>query len=470
MHRKKPSEDATPVGGANLRRYMQRALLLVLAVLSLSRVRRPPLPVGSASNGNYDEESAVSRNETVGEDGVKGGGTSPDDPIPVQMMKQYKAWHSVDVLQREDLETLNNQRGYALANLTCSRRSGNVLHVLLNQIYWAIMTNRTPLLYFGESKEACDRVLLVESWFPRYDDWAPRLGLNSSFDEMKARGLFHAYPEHWGLQDLGTYKNSSAIPALSGGSIIKLIDSGVSFVPINLKERGGKLFKIVPDDGGGYAGWVAANLNLMGRFYAFGMIFRHCFDFSPFVKESVRYVNFDKPHQVLPATKGVVIHSRHDNISDHGCDVSDEIACLNELTSMHPGAKLQVHMMSDRECTISQLKELVPKQPLLGNCSVQTFDGKEAASDELEDEHGRFYGAGFYQDWAYSVSRARDALIPTFAGRRMRRWWWRSSSALLYESMVYNLKTAAWIGGVRNLTELREISPWICGDWEGHHP
>jgi len=393
---------------------------------------------------------------------------SSNDPIPVQLMKQYKAWHSVDALQREDPGTLN-QRGYAIANLRCIRSSGNMLHVFLNHIFWAILTNRTALLYYGEEKEACDQVLLVESWFPRYDDWAPRLGLDSSFDELKAQGLFHHYKGYWGVQGPGYYKNSSAIPALSGGHIIKLADFGVSFLATNLKQQGGKLMTMLPDDGGGYAGWAATNLHLLGRFYAFGMIFHHCVDFSPFVKESVGYVHFDKPHQVLPATKGVIVHSRHDNISDLGCNVSGEIECLNELISMHPGAKLQVYMMSDRECTISQLKELVPKQPLLGGCSAQTFDGKEAANAELAHEHGRFYGAGFYQDWAYTVSRARDALIPTFAGQRMG-FYWRSSSALLYNSMVYNLKTAAWAEGVRDLTKLREIYPWVCGDFKGRHP
>jgi len=70
MYRKKPSEDATPVGGANmhqgqpynLRRYLQRALLVVFAVFSLSMVRRPPMPVGLSRNENVEEAGKKEEN------------------------------------------------------------------------------------------------------------------------------------------------------------------------------------------------------------------------------------------------------------------------------------------------------------------------------------------------------------------------------------------------------------------------
>jgi hypothetical protein len=113
-----------------------------------------------------------------------------DLPVPLQVVEQYKRWHSVDNLIRND--TVG--RKYAMAFYRCPMEAGNRMHHFFNDFFWAILTNRTILwkyydretcLKYGRhyskgtcltanTVDDCAEILLRAPWIPSYDEWAPQ--------------------------------------------------------------------------------------------------------------------------------------------------------------------------------------------------------------------------------------------------------------------------------------------------------
>jgi hypothetical protein len=110
--------------------------------------------------------------------------------LPLQILEQYQAWHSVESLTRDyDPEDEQEQR-FAVSYYSCPLEAGNRLYHFLNSFLWAILTNRTLLwdywdrsncytyrgaddpgsCAFANTLQDCDLLLEGSSWMPSYNE------------------------------------------------------------------------------------------------------------------------------------------------------------------------------------------------------------------------------------------------------------------------------------------------------------
>jgi len=56
-------------------------------------------------------------------------------PLPLQVIEQYKRWHSVDAIRRQP-----HNRTYVKGIIACPYRAGNFVHFMLSDLIFAVMT------------------------------------------------------------------------------------------------------------------------------------------------------------------------------------------------------------------------------------------------------------------------------------------------------------------------------------------
>jgi hypothetical protein len=111
-----------------------------------------------------------------------------------------------------------------------------------------------------------------------------------------------------------------------------------------------------------------------------------------------------------------------------------------------------IAVMSDRACTLAKLTNSVVARNL--SCSVVIANHSKGKG--VLDEHGPFAGAGFFQDLAFSVYVAREAVVGTLQPPQHDSW--RTSSQLLEELVEYTRVMEDWqLGDSRNTNKLKEL-------------
>lgn len=104
---------------------------------------------------------------------------------PMQVLEEYKQWHSHDVLLTEDIQYMKRRRKFAIMYYSCPDRTGNIFHNMYNSILWSIITNRTLLVKFDETDgintiEQCADIIQLSSWVPLYDVWSAKLDIQTN--------------------------------------------------------------------------------------------------------------------------------------------------------------------------------------------------------------------------------------------------------------------------------------------------
>lgn len=388
-------------------------------------------------------------------------------PIPVQVMEQYKQWHSIDALKRNpDLE----HRKFAIGFYSCPFQAGNRLHNFFNSkwamnqqnfavfpfnpshnnvagMLWAVLTNRTLLWHYVEDRDSCrrwidrtsfckslnqidhcDEILSRAEWIPSYNEWSEKLGLEE--------------PVY--IPPRATHPGSEARDRLEwedGDEALLGVDDrlkypqqvsifGITEYKIYWLKRPRMRSSVLHSDHGKE---TARLLYLHGVDFLYGMIHRYTFDFAKNVKEGLI-------SRQVPQTKdfSIALHSRHRESRDDGCDIQPEIDCLTKVVSNETKQPIQVFIMADRPCTILKLTEYLEALNMTARISVHE------EGESFKDEHGPFAGIGYFQDLAF-VSQARSSFIGTPF----------TSSDLLLELIEFNRMMEWWEGG----NSIVEIEP-----------
>lgn len=344
---------------------------------------------------------------------------------------------------------------------------------------YAIMTNRTLLVRYAAPlrekgiaggphvetvmmKNMCAKVLQVADWIPLENVWAEKLGIG----EMSSRQLPRVLTRDDRSRDPDALRGSSGVigntrNATSAGDDIAPIGviypgDECPYVDWTIEENLAKL----PDD---YARSVARDLYGMGLYFLYGALFHHSLDFSQEVKESLPRNMFSSvdgsmiPDPHLLTTYTVAVQSRHIEVKDDGCDVKQEMRCLRELIAPRRSGQQKepcsVVLLSDRECTLSTLRERVHSEL---NCTVKNVQHQPREPRAGSQEHGAFAGFGFYLDIAFAAAHSRNAVVSN------RKWFERptdnpvgfkasvpvrSSAALVRELIEYKGKMESILAG-----------------------
>jgi len=380
--------------------------------------------------------------------------TKPPRYDPQQVLARYKEQHSVDQLKREcprisqDHVHLDKhcpqiqQRRFAVAFYSCPHQAGNRLHHFMNNMAWAIATNRTLLwkyyddktcravgqhyaksiCYKTGTKEQCDEILHLAEWIPSFDEWFPLLHLGSG---AEAPYYSTHYPPTTTNEKHPFYKDDvkhagidkSDIRLLNFGQLL-----GQDFRSLHTKKTREYLLHT------NEARMTAHELLGEGEIlqagdYLYGMLFHAAFSLSESLLSAVN----SNVAATLPYSDEttIALHSRHSQVKDDGSQVNQEVQCLQHMLRDVQGP-CRVFVMSDRPKAVHGISTAVAEM----NCTVTTFQHKQDNSNTINSsfskEHGPFAGAGFFLDLALA-SKARHGLVGTR----------RSSTMLLAELIAF---------------------------------
>lgn len=123
--------------------------------------------------------------------------TIPSSPLtlPLQLLEEYKQWHSNEALLRRKT-SLHNQT-FVVGFYACPDSAGNRMHEFFNAMIQAIANNFTIFVKFHDletclqtqikdasswcksvnSLPLCDELVQRAPWLPLYDDWKETLNL-----------------------------------------------------------------------------------------------------------------------------------------------------------------------------------------------------------------------------------------------------------------------------------------------------
>lgn len=286
----------------------------------------------------------------------------------------------------------------------------------------------------------CSNVLIRAPWIASYDEWIEKIRVTSGKESVEPFLVpYHATVGEG--NELKRYQGPSNYDQDYGVDLVSKYPYKIIMLPlcyykfrhfsnVTLQET------LLKSD---WARGRAKHLFSLGAEFLYGMLHRYTFTFAESVKSSVP-ASFQDQNTDLYT---IALHSRHRYEALDGCDIRNEIDCLERVIGQrsNQAAHVQVRVMADRACTISSLTEWLRGR----NHSVVAAVHDETSYDTLR-EHGPFAGVGFFRDLAL-VSAARSAFI----GRR------RSSSDCLREMMVFDRAMAIWQNGARLKKDARRV-------------
>ena len=474
------------------------SLLAFMAVFVLTRLHRllpTSPPVGGGSLVPFLESfldyhgSEQHREEGVGDDDGGGGDEPPrkttyrppqtpdtvesldDLLLPMQVLEEYKKYHSADALHRERSADRggNGNRTYALGMYQCPLAAGNRLHEFVNQLLWAVLTNRTFLWSYWDdqtclkyapdkmielhtcemattdkaSKATCDEMLNLAPWIPSYDEFSASLQL----------------PQPVTIPAVATLPTPTA-RAIQRGAKPVVVDvkyGSLSEPKVAIFMRYQNRISYLGDPevmslklATAWGRQAAEKLFSLGEEFLYGLLLRSSFDFTEKIRQSVipdiHKQQNDNTHDDSMYT--VAMHSRHNESDDTGCNVASEQSCLGELLEKRMAWKrhrsCRVALMSDRECTIANLRTWLEGEPY--SCDVRVAP-HEAGTGTFE-EHGPFAGAGYFQDLVLASAVTRHGVVGSLEDPSRYGEAWRSSSSMLLELVDYERKMEAWMWGI----------------------
>ena len=362
----------------------------------------------------------------------------PDDSeTPLQVLQDYIRRHGV-VNGTNTPSFNNNDSLFAVGHYRCPHQAGNQLHSFLNQLLWAILTDRTFLWHYSDydwcmrghqvlGKVACehpsaladcDRVLTRASWIPAYDDVLPNDASMLLYDMdanwWKTHDPFRPQDPDirvHRLPDSSSDESSNNNNPHTTTTIHRIVRYPTMILPLK-----GFAFAAPHDPllRTPRAKQLETILYSRGASYLYGMLLEHVFA-----------IRDQPPPTVDPDAFSIALHSRHRWHSDTGADLRREIRCLHQLlTHRAKHQACQVVVLSDRVATLQGLQSYLPQQL---NCSMLVASHETNSTSSFSHEHGPFAGAGFFTDLALA-SQVKDGVVTT--GQR-------SSSMLLAERLVY---------------------------------
>ena len=355
-------------------------------------------------------------------------------PVPLQVLEQYKQWHSIEALQRDP-----DNRTFAMGFYSCPLQAGNRLHHFMNNLKWAIITNRTLLWkywdeetcknYNGDVKqfasvcdnankvEDCDQILTRAGWLPSYDEWSQRLSLDDP----------HFFP--WEATRLKWQSRKPQVE-LRGVDVVEKYPYQVAVFHMNRNKESDLMYENARNTLL-HTVWgreIAQKLHSLGVDFLYGMIYRQSFQ----LRESF-LGSYSQASTKGTFSHSFVLHSRHISENRTGCAIAQEVSCLEQLLKdADEGQQVWAAVMSDRECTIGMVRSWLEKR----NVTIQTAEHRSGES--YRKEHGPFAGVGYYQDVEFA-SQARSGFIATAQGQGLR-----SSSNLVLEVIEYEKHMDAW--------------------------
>jgi hypothetical protein len=381
-------------------------------------------------------------------------------PSPLQVMDQYKKWHSNEALQRDP-----NDRRYALGFYSCPFQAGNRFFHFMNALQWAIVTNRTLLWKYWDQETCtrydggsyshkrvctnansltdCDQILRRADWIPSYDDWSDTLALDpiefpweaTHLNEPYSRNKRPADPLKQGVDLEDRYPQKVAV-------FRQYRDIQTDWAN---KQGAEKLLKTE------FGRQTAKALTSWGVHFMYGMLYRESFELLE------RFRTQPQMLQKGPDTFSMAIHSRHPKQSNNGCDITNELRCVHELIdNISPKKNRWATIMSDRTCTIQNLKIWLQER----NFTVELPLHDAGASYLVE--HGPFAGVGYFQDIEYA-SEAYSGFAGTTNSPRIKNCTtMRSSSDLALSLMEYKRRMDAWQVGL-DATNLEMVQTCVIG-------
>lgn len=328
--------------------------------------------------------------------------------------------------QRLNTSSCANLRGrkFVVGRYSCPSEAGNRLHKYMNHLLWAMVTGRTFLSgywgnedcindnydlgnaveyckrYISDDEASCSKILKVNDWVPRFDQWKEILQLEDSVlvDGIRRGNEKTDKDSKWGRP----YDQDDAPRVIRVGEQL-LLTPGLLLWQTSTRARllGKKANRV-----------FARRLFNKGHYFVYGMLFE-----SLFTMQLRQYPNLMADPNIYQTW---MLHSRHPNGMD-GSYVVPEWKCLEQqVQNIQPPCV--VYLMSDRQQTLDIMKDTLPKYNCIG------IVGEHSSGLSFSKEHGPFAGLGYFQDLAL-VSNARHGFIAAHMKRRQGKGI-RTSSGL----------------------------------------
>jgi hypothetical protein len=409
-------------------------------------------------------------------------------------------------------------RLYTVVYYSCPHSAGNWLHYFVASMNWAMLMNRTIVYKYMNANECntlrnsmewkfdlsrcqppaintmehCTPAILTKAnWMLSYEEisqhfhWTkrtlyriPRIATTDYVERLQS-------PSH--LPALDNYSYYSQYPVIAMYPWLKRLS--------HLHEQPAARAKQIMHSQ--TLDYLDDQLYAWGVPFYNGMVLRSCFDFAPALKQSVRatlvqnnllIVNTAtlrrQQQQHYSTTKqindddiddngrstafSIVLHSRHVDYNNAGCNIDGESACIEALMQQRrhttlvaentttetqsPFSSCSITILSDRVCTINNLKAwlkhgrggdnhcrlIVSDHGTFGNAS-----SRASAYDISLSEHGPFHSDGsFFVDVLLASLTARHGMIAEVEQREGNRW--RTSSELVEDFVAYSRMMEHW--------------------------
>jgi hypothetical protein len=368
---------------------------------------------------------------------------------PQEIFLDYLRQHSAAALRSDSPETLRRRR-YAVAYYSCPHQLGNRLFLFMNNLLWAVITNRT-ILYQYLDRETCERLLVLQplsfldcraanverdcdtvlersSWLPSYEEFADPSWSTTTIHQVEF------WQTHWSNVSDAWVRDRYRYNAAKHANLTKVDKINATIVDFPALTN----YEIVLLDGRDTrqellattdARMTARKLVYHGLRYAYGMFLAETFRLRQEHVETVKdyYPPDDaaKRHDdnETDVVFSIALHSRHKFVKQKGRNIQMETNCLNKVL-VHRAANqpCQVCAMSDRTLALTKLKTWLETEHR--GCQMITVD-HSSTETSFSVEHGRHAGAGFARELDVCYRYGRDAVVTTSTGSGA------SSSALL---------------------------------------
>jgi hypothetical protein len=409
---------------------------------------------GGGSWSLYQLALSADMNGTGFPDGAGAGEPGHDDFTKISLLSRpqeiflnYLRHHSAAALRSDSPEAWRRRR-FAVTYYSCPHQLGNRLFLFMNNLLWAIITNRTVLyqyldretcerlmvsqpLSFLDCRAAnverdCDAVLERSTWLPSYEEFAdPSWSTTTTIHQVEF------WQTHWSNVSDAWVRDRYRYDAAKHTNLTKVdkINATIVNFPaltnyeiVDLLERDTRQNLLATTD----ARMTARKLVHHGLRYAYGMFLAETFRLRQEHVEMVKdYYDAAKRHDnnETDVVFSIALHSRHKFVKQKGRNIQMEKDCLNKVL-VHRAANqpCQVCAMSDRTLALTKLKSWLEKEHR--GCQMITVD-HSSTETSFSVEHGRHAGAGFARELDLCYRYGRDAVVTTSTGSGA------SSSALL---------------------------------------
>ncbi|CAB9500983.1 expressed unknown protein [Seminavis robusta] len=402
---------------------------------------------------------------------------------PWDIVDQYIEWHSQEAVRQDPFN-----RSYALAFYSCPLQVGNRWHHFMNSFLWSILTNRTILWQYWDKDTCkkygkhydsrictfankitdCDTFLDREPWMTSYQQWKQEHPSLADTLLVRIKKLSY-WTTHSPYSKPGRgflpYQNSSkdtqhqlGIDARSNQYPIVVFPQMLGKTTSNHFVQNQTIRNHLLHTQ--WARQTAQVLYKYGSDLLFGLLFHSTFALSEQLIHNTTAMVVPNPNYNMAndnnnnndtaaglqvsKTCSIALHSRHTNTSILGDDISEEIACIEQLWQQYTTSKrttmanqeCDLYIMTDRPYTLHRLIDWCHNYYNSSSSTNATAFPCRRVIHAMHEkgvsyvpEHGPYAGVGFLQDLAVLQQSALSS-IGIVGGKR-------SSTDLLTEWIEY---------------------------------